>query len=245
MVDDGERFFFQPCFSPVWDTAIAAYALAQSDPHHPAVRRAADWLLARRGPAQGRLVREAAPHRAFRLGLRIPQRVLSGYRRHRHGDAGAEPGAGLRCRGAEGLPPAGARLAAGHAIARWRMGGFRRRQQLEVPEQRSLRRSQRHARSHLPGYHRARPGGAGGARRGPRSPRGAARRRVAHQEPAGRWKLVRPLGRGVHLRHLLRAARPGGGGGERPRSPRPARRRVAAFHPERRRRLGRKLRQLR
>ena len=30
MVDDGERFFFQPCFSPVWDTAIGAYALAQS-----------------------------------------------------------------------------------------------------------------------------------------------------------------------------------------------------------------------
>jgi hypothetical protein len=29
MVDDGERFFFQPCFSPVWDTAIAAYALAR------------------------------------------------------------------------------------------------------------------------------------------------------------------------------------------------------------------------
>jgi squalene-hopene/tetraprenyl-beta-curcumene cyclase len=46
MVDDGERFFFQPCFSPVWDTAIAAYALAQSDPHHPAVGPAADWLLA-------------------------------------------------------------------------------------------------------------------------------------------------------------------------------------------------------
>ena len=46
MVDDGERFFFQPCFSPVWDTAIAAYALAQGDPHNPAIRRAADWLLA-------------------------------------------------------------------------------------------------------------------------------------------------------------------------------------------------------
>ena len=29
MVDDGERFFFQPCFSPVWDTAIGAYALAR------------------------------------------------------------------------------------------------------------------------------------------------------------------------------------------------------------------------
>ena len=27
MVDDGDRFFFQPCFSPVWDTGIGAYAL--------------------------------------------------------------------------------------------------------------------------------------------------------------------------------------------------------------------------
>ena len=40
------RFFFQPCFSPVWDTAIAAYALARPD-HAPqaALTRAADWLL--------------------------------------------------------------------------------------------------------------------------------------------------------------------------------------------------------
>ncbi|HLK63793.1 MAG TPA: squalene--hopene cyclase [Bryobacteraceae bacterium] len=47
MVDDGERFFFQPCFSPVWDTAIGAYALAQSDRKSPALRNSADWLLAR------------------------------------------------------------------------------------------------------------------------------------------------------------------------------------------------------
>jgi len=47
MVDDGERFFFQPCFSPVWDTGIGAYALGQCDPDHPALVRAADWLLAR------------------------------------------------------------------------------------------------------------------------------------------------------------------------------------------------------
>ena len=46
MVDDG-RFFFQPCFSPVWDTAIASYALAQSQPRHPALTAAADWLLER------------------------------------------------------------------------------------------------------------------------------------------------------------------------------------------------------
>jgi squalene-hopene/tetraprenyl-beta-curcumene cyclase len=46
MVDDGERFFFQPCYSPVWDTAIAAYALAQSGHECSGIRRAADWLLA-------------------------------------------------------------------------------------------------------------------------------------------------------------------------------------------------------
>ncbi len=47
MVDDGERFFFQPCFSPVWDTAIAAYALGQAGAAEPARAHAADWLLAR------------------------------------------------------------------------------------------------------------------------------------------------------------------------------------------------------
>jgi squalene-hopene/tetraprenyl-beta-curcumene cyclase len=46
-VDDGERFFFQPCVSPVWDTAIAAYALGQSEAEDPATGRAADWLVAR------------------------------------------------------------------------------------------------------------------------------------------------------------------------------------------------------
>jgi len=37
----------QPCLSPVWDTVLASHALAQSglDPEHPALRRAASWLL--------------------------------------------------------------------------------------------------------------------------------------------------------------------------------------------------------
>src|ERR1700733_7550103 len=30
IVDDGKTMFFQPCFSPVWDTAIAAYALGEA-----------------------------------------------------------------------------------------------------------------------------------------------------------------------------------------------------------------------
>jgi rhodanese-related sulfurtransferase len=40
MVNDQERFFFQPCFSPVWDTAIAVYC------HHgPRSRQAAGRLV--------------------------------------------------------------------------------------------------------------------------------------------------------------------------------------------------------
>ncbi len=48
MVDDGQRFFFQPCFSVVWDTAIAAYALGEagSAPRR-VLRKTADWLLAK------------------------------------------------------------------------------------------------------------------------------------------------------------------------------------------------------
>jgi squalene-hopene/tetraprenyl-beta-curcumene cyclase len=48
MVDDGKRFFFQPCFSVVWDTAIAVHALAEAGTAPPAaLTRAADWLLSK------------------------------------------------------------------------------------------------------------------------------------------------------------------------------------------------------
>ena len=46
MVNDGDRFFFQPCFSVVWDTAIVSYALGESaQPPRQALRKSADWLL--------------------------------------------------------------------------------------------------------------------------------------------------------------------------------------------------------
>jgi squalene-hopene/tetraprenyl-beta-curcumene cyclase len=46
MVDDGRRpLFFQPCFSPVWDTAIGMFALGESGAAPQAVSRAANWLL--------------------------------------------------------------------------------------------------------------------------------------------------------------------------------------------------------
>jgi squalene-hopene/tetraprenyl-beta-curcumene cyclase len=47
LVDEGRGFFFQPCFSVVWDTAISAFALAETEQRpETALRRAADWLLA-------------------------------------------------------------------------------------------------------------------------------------------------------------------------------------------------------
>jgi squalene-hopene/tetraprenyl-beta-curcumene cyclase len=48
MVDDHRGFFFQPCYSPVWDTAIAVHVLGESGcvPGR-ALTPAADWLLSK------------------------------------------------------------------------------------------------------------------------------------------------------------------------------------------------------
>ncbi|MFN0106844.1 MAG: squalene--hopene cyclase [Bryobacteraceae bacterium] len=48
MVDDGQRFLFQPCFSVVWDTAIAAHALGEAGTApQESLKRAADWLISK------------------------------------------------------------------------------------------------------------------------------------------------------------------------------------------------------
>ncbi len=48
MLDDERGFCMQPCFSPVWDTAIAAFALAETEnPPVKQLRRCADWLLSK------------------------------------------------------------------------------------------------------------------------------------------------------------------------------------------------------
>ena len=47
MHDEPGGFFFEPCFSPVWDTAIGVYAMEQSGFGPPAaLGRAAGWLVA-------------------------------------------------------------------------------------------------------------------------------------------------------------------------------------------------------
>jgi squalene-hopene/tetraprenyl-beta-curcumene cyclase len=53
MIDDGKRFLFQPCFSPIWDTGIAGFAVGDAQALDgdgfaaPALRRAADWILSK------------------------------------------------------------------------------------------------------------------------------------------------------------------------------------------------------
>jgi squalene-hopene/tetraprenyl-beta-curcumene cyclase len=46
-VDDEQGFRIQPCFSPIWDTAITLVSLARSgiSQHHPCSRKAVQWLL--------------------------------------------------------------------------------------------------------------------------------------------------------------------------------------------------------
>ncbi len=55
MVDNDARgFYMQPCFSPIWDTAIAAYALGETtNPPLDALRRAADWMISKEVRRQG------------------------------------------------------------------------------------------------------------------------------------------------------------------------------------------------
>ena len=46
LIETDDRFQFQPCYSPVWDTAIAAYALGEAGlMNEAALTRSADWLL--------------------------------------------------------------------------------------------------------------------------------------------------------------------------------------------------------
>ena len=50
MIDDGDSIRLQPCFSPVWDSGIALYALDEAGvkaSREPQVRKAVDWLVSK------------------------------------------------------------------------------------------------------------------------------------------------------------------------------------------------------
>ena len=192
MVDDGDRFFFQPCFSPVWDTAIGAYALAQADPQAPeSLTPAADWLLDKEIRRKGDWSVKRPNTEPSGWAFEYSQRVLSGYRRHGDGDAGAA----AKCsasepRGAEG--GCTARRSTGCWPCNRSDGGwaaFDADNNWEFLSQVPFADHNAMLDPTCAGYHRARAGGAGGARAGPQSSGRAPRRGLAdpHQEPDGSW----------------------------------------------------------
>ncbi len=118
--------------TPCWPSI--ALADAGLPPDHPALTRAAEWLLAEEIPGPGRLA--GAPARAGpgRLGLRVRQRRLSRHRRHRGGGARAAPGTLPAGADRAGRPSPGRRPRAAldhrHAVQGRRLGRVRRRQHL-------------------------------------------------------------------------------------------------------------------
>ncbi len=49
MIEDGDGIRLQPCFSPIWDTGIAAYALCEAglDHRQETMQRAVNWLISK------------------------------------------------------------------------------------------------------------------------------------------------------------------------------------------------------
>src|SRR6185369_5017933 len=48
LIETPDRFLFQPCVSPIWDTAICAFALGEAGcASHEGMTRAADWLISK------------------------------------------------------------------------------------------------------------------------------------------------------------------------------------------------------
>ena len=232
---------------PSGTRCLAAVALADAGAagDDPALPAACDWMLAKEIARIGRLALRAAPGPAGRLVVRVRERVVPRHRRHRRSADRAAPRRPPRPshpavrRGVDWL--------LGHAERERRLGRVRRRQR---PPDHDPAAALRLRRGHRPadrGRH-----GATWSRRSvecgvPRTTRrGAAGRRVpagARSAPTaswwGRWGVNHVYGTGAALPALAAA-------GEDMRCPAVAPRgRVPGRAPERRRRLGRGLRELR
>ncbi len=88
ILEDDNRLEFQPCFSPVWDTAIAMFALGEAGAAQPdSLRRAADWLLDREVRRKGDWSVKRPDLTPAGWAFEFGNDHLSRYRRHRHGAA--------------------------------------------------------------------------------------------------------------------------------------------------------------
>ena len=152
-VDEGEATFIQATNSPVWDTMLTLLAFDDAglmEDYPKEIETAAEWLLDRQVRGAGRLVAEASPCEARRLGVRIREQFLPRHRRHRRraDRAGAVPQRSeVAGEGHRGGDPARRRLADRHAKPRRRLGRLRQGQRQEDPDQDPLLRFRRGARS--------------------------------------------------------------------------------------------------
>ena len=243
-IEDEDTLRVQPCFSPVWDTAIASPALVASGlaPDDSVLRRAARWLLDREVTQAGDWTRRA------------PEAPVGGwyfeYANECYPDTDdtaevltslsyvrfpAEEEDRARREAIERGPPVAAR----HAERRRRLGRLRQGMRQQGLDLHPVRRPQRDDRSELRGHHRARARGPLQPGR-PSRPSGDAPRRRVPPVQAGRGRhLVRPVGQQLHLRNLARAARAHARRRRSLRAALPAGRPVAARDAEPRRRMGR------
>ncbi len=132
VVKDDEAYC-QPCFSPVWDTALVSHALLEAGAPDGGSGRDARAGVAEAAAGAGRggrLGRTAARRAARRLGLPVRQPALSRPRRHRRGGDGDGPRppprrCRRRLRRADRARP---RVGRGAAEQERRLGRLRRRQ---------------------------------------------------------------------------------------------------------------------
>ncbi len=233
IVDDGERFFLQPCFSPVWDTAIISYALASWDGERAGLAAAADWLLDHE-------IRRKGDWAVKRRDVE-PSGWAFEYSNEFYPDIDDTAMVLLALRHVSSQDRARQR-----ACHQWALNWLLAMQSKDGGWAAFDADNNWAFLSQVPfADHNAILDPTCADITGRVLEALAARSGLAGAASGSRRKLVRALGRGVHLWHLLRFARPGGSGRERPRSAYPARGRVAALDSECRRRLGRKLRQLR
>ena len=150
---------YQPCPSPVWDTALAVNALVESDvpADHPALRRAAEWMIECQVLVPGDWQVKRPHVQPGRLGVPVPTTTSTPTSTTpRWSLMALEKVQGLDAdRGAAGQG-ARARLVPRDAGHRRRLGVLRRRQQPPLPEPHPVRRPRRAARSVHGGSDRAR-----------------------------------------------------------------------------------------
>ena len=212
-LEDEETLHVQPCFSPVWDTALVMEALSDggTPADDPAMLKAARWLLDKEVKKIGDW-KKACPAaepggwyfeyaNEWYPDTDDTAEVLTALSRAKFPGEADD----LARQGVDRPRPG---VAARDAEPGRRLGRVRQGLRQRGPDLHPLRRPQRDDRPELRGHHRPRARGAPRDRRAGRPSGGAPRRGVRREQAVPGRDLVRPLGLQLHLRLVPRAAGP-------------------------------------